>query len=390
MRCTDIVISRLRDAAALFHTRGLSKTFLSSVHWTGIKANRLSSHLGEFCKLFCSQTSRQDDFFTADGVRNSEQLFNMIGMCTAFSIGNQPLSIGIQKGSISNEFQCKVHSSPPVLLVVVSSAQNPSIPASEQTPDSHEASPVKLWIKSINGNRSSSLDARIDAGVDVTFESLGFGLPLNIYSNFRYQTTCIQAGSFQLLRPGFRSFFDVVDSNNEEAVKSALEMVRKGAVGKAVPKPGLLSVDPGDSDAIKKDPGVLDFRHIVAHKLLAFDVQRIENLVACARSIFQGLSQICSIIGEDEEYLFTKESCLKSLAEIESIAQRNIRIELFTEDECQVLKRLEQQFHEERERNLRLKKRLTRKFDSYAPCYMKDIEDQLVPGALNFLDDFVY
>jgi hypothetical protein len=384
MRCSDIVISRLRDAAAPFHIRGLSKAFLSSVHWTGIKANRLSSHVGEFCKLFCSQTSRQDDFFTEDGVRNSEQLLNMISMCTAFSIGNQPLSIGIQNGSVSNAFQCTVCSSPRVVFHVVASAQNPSIPASQQTPVSPEASPVKIWIMSMNGNGSSFLDERIVADVDVTFDDLGFGLPLNIYSNFRYQTTCIQAGSFQLLRPGFLSFFDVVDPNNKEAVKSALEMVRKGAVGKAVP------VDPEDPDAIKKDPGVMDFRHIVAHKLLAFDVQRFENLVACARSIFQSLSQICSIIGEDEESLVAKESCLKSLAEIESIVQRSVQIASFTEVECHVLKRLEQQFYEERERNLRLKKRLARKFDSFAPCFMKDIEDQLVPGALNFLSAFVY
>ena len=59
------------------------------MHWAGIRAFRLSGHHGEFCKLFCSQTSRELDFFTESGTRSGEQLLNMIDMCTAFSPGKE-------------------------------------------------------------------------------------------------------------------------------------------------------------------------------------------------------------------------------------------------------------------------------------------------------------
>ena len=32
------------------------------MHWSGIRARHLSSHHGEFCKLFCSHTSRESEF----------------------------------------------------------------------------------------------------------------------------------------------------------------------------------------------------------------------------------------------------------------------------------------------------------------------------------------
>ncbi len=72
---------RFRDAARQFHSRG-SK---SEVHWSSIRPHRLSSHYGEFCKLFCCQTSRDLDFFSDSGTRSGEQLFNMIDNCTVFS-----------------------------------------------------------------------------------------------------------------------------------------------------------------------------------------------------------------------------------------------------------------------------------------------------------------
>ena len=79
----DCFTIRIRDAARLLHTRG-SK---ANHHWSGIRADRLSSHHGEFCKLFCSHTSRELDFFDESGARSGEQLLNMIGMCKAFSPG---------------------------------------------------------------------------------------------------------------------------------------------------------------------------------------------------------------------------------------------------------------------------------------------------------------
>ena len=74
---------RFRESARQFHLRE-SRT---EHHWSGIRANRLSSDHGEFCKLFCSRTSRELDFFSESGTRSGEQLLNMIDMCTAFSSG---------------------------------------------------------------------------------------------------------------------------------------------------------------------------------------------------------------------------------------------------------------------------------------------------------------
>jgi hypothetical protein len=58
------------------------------VHWPSIRADRLSSHHGEFCKLFCSNTGRDVDFFSEQAAQCPEQLLNMIDMCTVFSSGN--------------------------------------------------------------------------------------------------------------------------------------------------------------------------------------------------------------------------------------------------------------------------------------------------------------
>jgi hypothetical protein len=65
----------------MFHSRGSKADF----HWSCIRACRLSSHHGEFCKLFCGQTSRDVDFFAEDNMRCGEKLLNMIEMCAAFS-----------------------------------------------------------------------------------------------------------------------------------------------------------------------------------------------------------------------------------------------------------------------------------------------------------------
>jgi hypothetical protein len=74
---------RFRDAARQFHSRGPK----SDVFWSSIKAHRLSSHHGEFCKLFCGQTIRDFEFFTDSGNRSGEQLLNMIDNCSAFFPG---------------------------------------------------------------------------------------------------------------------------------------------------------------------------------------------------------------------------------------------------------------------------------------------------------------
>jgi hypothetical protein len=68
----------------MFHSRKVVKV---DKNWSGIRACRLSEHHGEFCKLFCSQTSREVDFFDETGMHSGEQLFNMIDFCTVFSSG---------------------------------------------------------------------------------------------------------------------------------------------------------------------------------------------------------------------------------------------------------------------------------------------------------------
>ncbi len=57
----------------------------------GIRASRLSSHHGEFCKLFCGSISRGVDFFSEDDPRSEElpHLLTLIQWCTAFSSRNE-------------------------------------------------------------------------------------------------------------------------------------------------------------------------------------------------------------------------------------------------------------------------------------------------------------
>jgi hypothetical protein len=74
-------VARVRDVAQLYHKNAEK----AKICWPSIRASRLSSSHGEFCKMFCSQTSRDLDFFEESGARSGEQLFNMIEMCTVFS-----------------------------------------------------------------------------------------------------------------------------------------------------------------------------------------------------------------------------------------------------------------------------------------------------------------
>jgi hypothetical protein len=290
---------------------------MSGVHWSGIRADRLSSHHGEFCKLFCSQTSRQVDFFSDGGAQSGWQLLNMISMCTAFSIGNQ------------------------------------------------------------------------------------------------------------LLRPNFCSLFDVEHSDLDD-VKSALEKVRKGAVGQPISKilRDLVNVDPADHSALKlalegvqaaknkpvdlktllsvdtenhaalkstleewkmnlvshsREPGVIDFRNMLAHNLLSLEARHFDALVACARTMLAGVCIAHRFVCPNAEYSDCAE---RSLAEIDRIIERDLSLQgldsTLTDHE-----RDGEQMLEERTRLLeecdRLEgDRLVRRFDSFAPCLKKDIEDQLV------------
>ncbi len=428
-------ICRIRDAAWLYHLRGQT-----SVHWSSIRTHRLSSYHGEFCKLFCSQTSRQVDFFCEDSAKSGEQLLNMIGMCTAFSIGNQCLVIDIQKESRSKAFRCTVHFSPPVILSVVASAHNPSVP---DAPQPSKVQPIKLWIVSMNDAGVWICDGRkLQADVQVSFSDSGCGLPSTIYAGCCYQPACIEAGSFQLLRPNFCSLFNVKCSNIND-MKLALDKVRKGAMGQPISKDlrdllkvdsdnhaalklavecikkgpvdciisnyliRLISVDPDDHEALKlaleklksvlfgenrselKEPSVISLRHKLCHNLLTLDIFLFDALVACARSMLQGVCSVNAFMNGNAEgggWGDTDET-QQSLAEIERIVKHDSSFQVSTlnEHECDTVSRMREQLLEEREKGEqmteerdRLKVKLARKFDSFAPYTKKDIQDQLV------------
>jgi hypothetical protein len=411
---------------------------MSDVHWSGIRARRLSSHHGEFCKFFCSQTSRQVDFFSDDGAHSGEQLLNMIGMCSAFSISNKILSIGGQNGLPATLFQCVVHSLPPVTLSVVASAHNPIVPAAAN-PAKVEA--VKLWIVSQGEGGVWKLDDRkLADDTEVTFTDAGHGLPSNIFAGCRYQVTGVHVASFQLLRPDFRTLF-VVDSGSVKAVKTALDSVRVSAVGQPMTKnlKDLLNVDPGNHEVLKsqlqglksgavdadasptmkallsadagnhealnraledvrlglvgqqggelKHPGLIDFRNKLCHNLLTLERRHFDALIACARAFFPGIRSICALIGKEQELKHAEQS----LAEIERIVLRDVQVATLTEQERETLNMQHALMLEEHDRlklqqqlmlyeHDQLKQKLGRKFDSFAPCLKKDIQDQLSTG----------
>jgi hypothetical protein len=354
---------------------------MSEVHWSGIRARRLCSHHGEFCKLFCSQTSRQVDFFSDGGVQSGEQLLNMIGMCTAFSMGNQVLPIGLQNSAPPSVFQCVVHSSPPATLYVVASAHNPTVAAAAKPA---KAEPVKLWIVTQDDGGVWKLDdCKLSADAEVSFLDAGHGLPSNVYAGCRYQVMGVQTASFQLLRPDFRTLF-VADSGS---VKTALDSVRVSAVGQPITKnlKDLLNVEPGNHEVLKsqlqglkscavdanasptmnallsadagnhealnraledvrlglvgqqgaelKHPGLIDFRNKLCHNLLTLERRHFDALTACARALFPGVCSICALIGKEQELKHAEQS----LAEIERIIARDIQVATLTEQEQETL-----------------------------------------------------
>ena len=357
------------------------------MHWSGIRAERLSSHHGEFCKLFCSQTSRQVDFFSDGGAQSGEQLFNMLGMCTAFSLGSQVLSIDIQNASTSKPFNCRVHSSPPVVLSVVASSSNPSDPSA---PKPAKPQPIKLWTGCMSEAGVWVRDeCRLPADTVVSFSDAGCGLPLNMHAGCRYQPTCIGPGSFQLLRPNFCSLFDV-DCSSINDVKSALDKAKKGAAGQQLSKDlkdllnadhanhtalklaldgvqegpvdceiskylrRITSVDREDHAAVKcaiedlqkalvgqqelREPGVIDFRNRLAHNMLTLEAHHFEALVACARTMFAGICSAYPFVTQNAGDCNFAE---QSLAEIERIVQLDSSfqglVSTLTEDERDVV-----------------------------------------------------
>jgi hypothetical protein len=359
----------------------------------------------------------------------------MIGMCTAFSIGN-PIMRLAPKGSPSNVFQCTLHSTPPAIFYVVASAYDPTVPAAELTSRYQPHQPIKLWTVSLSGTGSSSSslsldERRLPADTHVTFADTGNGLPVNIHAGCRYQPADIQSSSFQLLRPDFRSLFDV-ESSSAKAIQAALSSVRQGAVGQPVSRElrHLLSVNPANYRALKtaidglersasdagiskdmallfsvasddhealklalddvkkglftvasdpRHPGLLNFRNMLYHNILTLDVRHFDAIVACARNILAGLCFIWPFIGGAHE----SEHARQSLDEIESIVKRDIHVATLTEQDRETLVRQQKQMFEERDR---LKVKLDRrKFDSLAPCLMRDISDQLVAGMFTHL-----
>ncbi len=324
-------------------------------------------------------------------------------------------------------FECTLHSTSPTTFSVVASAYDPTVPAAEHN---SKAQPIKLWTVSISGTGSLRIDARrLPADTEVTFADTGNGLPVNIYTGCRYQPVCIQAGSFQLLRPDFRSLFDA--KSDAKAIQSALSSVRQGAVGQPISKElndllnadladhrafktalhcvkksavdgngykdlnTLFSVDPEDLQALKsalddvkqglvglqgadakpKHPGAIDFRNKLCHNLLTLDVRHFNALLDCVRNIFTGICSMCTFINETQE----SENAKQILEGIENIYKREIEVATLSDQELKTLIREREQMLEERDR---LKVKLGRKFDSFVPCLYSDIKDQIVAGML--------
>jgi hypothetical protein len=284
--------------------------------------------------------------------------------------------------------------------------------------------------------------------VQVSFSDAGCGLPLNIYAGCRYQLASIEAGSFQVLRPSFCSLFDVecrdinclevalnkvkkgamgqpvskdfkhllnADSGSHSALKLALEDVKKGPVDCDISNYliSLISVDSENHEALKsaldkvkkvlvgqqvpemKMPGVISFRNKLCHNLLTLETQQFDALVACARSMLQGVCNVHAFIYEDVEKgagagagEVDSDHAEESLAEIERILKRDSNfqglVSTLSEHERDTVIQLREQLLEEREKreqmleqHERLKVKLGRKFDSFAPCLKKDIQDQL-------------
>jgi serine/threonine protein kinase len=422
-----VTVFRLRDAARMFHSRNMPE-----VHWSGIRARRLSSNHGEFCKLFCSRTSREVDFFSDSGAQSGEQLLNMISMCTAFSSeGNQYLPIDVKNASLSMPFRCTVHSSlfAPFVLSVVASSKNPSDRSAPNPVNTHQ---VKLWIGSMNEAGDWVCDERkLQADTLVSFSDAGYGLPLNISAVCHYQPTCIETGSVRLLRPNFCSLFDVghsslndlklaldktkkgaagqpisrdlkvlvdADPSNHAALKLALEGVQKGVVDCEIAKylRTIFSVDHENHAAVKsaledlkkvlvgqqdlREPGVIDFRNKLAHDLLTLEARHFNALLACARTMFAGVCSVIPFVSQNARDVQEDLSCAEeSLADIEQIIERDsnfqgLKSSLTVQEQGVVAREYELM----REAHEQLKKKLDRKFDSFIVCLKKDIQDQLV------------
>ena len=221
--------------------------------------------------------------------------------------------------------------------------------------------------------------------------------------------------------------FDV-DRSDLNDVKLVLEKVRKSAVGQPISKHlrDLVNADPADHSALKlalegvqaakhkpvdlktllsvdhenhaalqsaveewkrtlvshtKEPGVIDFRNMLACNLLTLEARHFEALVACARTMLAGVWRAHRFVFPNVE----DSNCAKqSLAEIDRIVERDLSLQGLDstmtnhQRDCErLLEGLEERMRLLEECD-RLEEKLGRKFDSFAPCLTKDIEDQLV------------
>ncbi len=161
----------------------------------------------------------------------------------------------------------------------------------------------------------------------------------------------------------FRSLFNV-EPEKQEALKLALESLRKAAVGHQISNQS-------------KEAGVRDLRNIMFHDFLTLDTQDFQALVSCATQLLEAVRVVVSCIGGEHRSEFVGEA----LAEIADILIRDLNVARLSEDEREVLNRQNRQMLKELElmqqEKQALKVKLGRRFDSLAVCLKSDIQDDL-------------
>jgi hypothetical protein len=98
-------------------------------------------------------------------------------------------------GPLVKGFKCTVQSEPSVSILVMASVQDPTDPRVVSS-----AGPVRLWMVKKNKKENYVRYAhKLSADSFLIFEDTGSGLPDNIVAGRRYQPTCIESASFELM-----------------------------------------------------------------------------------------------------------------------------------------------------------------------------------------------
>jgi hypothetical protein len=157
-------------------------------------------------------------------------------------------------------------------------------------------------------------------------------------------------------------------------------------VDNAKEKQGILQIglDTLQQNAI----GVRDSRNKMAHNMLTLHSGDFDHLVESARKLLQGVCSVLSCISQENSI---DHYVKRALAEIDIITECDLQLGALNGLEHQIVNQQHQGLFEEREWMLEneklrdektaLKRKLGRKFDSFAPCLMKDIRNHIQEGC---------